>query len=84
MLGEVGGRLEHHAATFIKKHMTKPVVAMIVGRSAPEGSQMGHAGAIVEGEEGTAESKLKALRAAGAHTAINSHEIIKILQQLGV
>ena len=84
LLGEVGGKLEHHAAEFIKSHMTKPVVAMIVGRSAPEGAQMGHAGAIVEGEEGTAASKLKALKEAGAHTATTSHEIVKILQQMGV
>jgi len=84
LLGEVGGKLEHHAARFIRSHMTKPVVAMIVGRSAPEGAQMGHAGAIVEGEEGTADSKIKALKAAGAYTATTSHEIVKILQQIGV
>ena len=84
LLGEVGGRLEHQAAVFIKEHMTKPVVAMIVGRSAPEGSQMGHAGAIVNGKEGTAESKLNSLKAAGAHTAMTSHEIVEILHQIGV
>ena len=84
LLGEVGGKLEHHAAKFIKSHMTKPVVAMIVGRSAPDGAQMGHAGAIVEGVQGTAVSKLEALKQAGARTATTSHEIVKILQQLGV
>ncbi len=83
VLGEVGGKLEHHAAGFIKAHMTKPVVAMIVGRSAPVGIQMGHAGAIVEGVQGTADSKLKALKQAGAYTATTSHEIVKILQQIG-
>ena len=84
LLGEVGGKLEHDAATFIKAQMTKPVVAMIVGRFAPEGARMGHAGAIVEGEHGTAASKLKTLKQAGAHTATTSHEIVKILQELGV
>jgi succinyl-CoA synthetase alpha subunit len=84
LLGEVGGKLEHHAARFIKSHMDKPVVAMIVGRSAPKGARMGHAGAIVEGVQGTAVSKLEALKQAGAQTATTSHEIVKILQQFGV
>lgn len=84
LLGEVGGQLEHHAARFIRDHMSKPVVAMIVGRSAPKGTQMGHAGAIIEGEGGTAESKLQALQAAGAHTAKTSHEVVKILKNIGV
>jgi len=84
LLGEVGGKLEHRAAEFIKSHMTKPVVAMIVGRSAPAGAQMGHAGAIVEGVEGRASSKLKALRQAGAYTATTSHEIVEILQKIGL
>ena len=84
LLGEVGGKLEHNAARFIAERMTKPVVAMIVGRSAPEGAQMGHAGAIIEGREGTAESKLEALAAAGARTATTSHEIVEILKEIGV
>lgn len=84
LLGEVGGKLEHRAAAFIESHMTKPVVAMIVGRSAPEGARMGHAGAIVEGEAGTAASKLNALAQAGARTATTSHEIVNILKEIGV
>jgi len=84
LLGEVGGQLEHHAARFIRDHMSKPVVAMIVGRSAPKGAQMGHAGAIIEGEGGTADSKLHALQNAGAHKAKTSHEVVKILKNIGV
>ncbi len=65
LLGEVGGTMELEAAEYIKHHMTKPVVALIVGRSAPEGAQMGHAGAIIEGKEGTATNKIKTLEEAG-------------------
>jgi succinyl-CoA synthetase alpha subunit len=82
LLGEVGGRLEHDAARFIDRHMTKPVIALIVGRRAPAGTRMGHAGAIIEGEEGTAASKIKALEAAGALIARNSSEIAELIKQL--
>jgi succinyl-CoA synthetase alpha subunit len=84
LLGEVGGTMELEAAEYIKAHMTKPVVALIVGRSAPEGAQMGHAGAIIEGKEGTAASKIAALRAAGAHIASRPGEIPQIIKSLGV
>jgi len=84
LLGEVGGTMEHEAAAFIEKQMTKPVIALIVGRLAPPGSQMGHAGAIVEGEEGKAESKISALEKAGAFIAKNSVEIPEILKRIGV
>jgi len=83
MLGEVGGKMEQEAAAFIKANVTKPVVALIVGRAAPEGAQMGHAGAIVEGQEGTAQSKIKALREAGAHIATRPAEIASIIKGLG-
>ncbi len=66
IIGEVGGTQEEHAANFIKKHMKKPVVAYIAGHTAPPGKRMGHAGAIVQGNMGTYESKVNALRAAGA------------------
>lgn len=84
LLGEVGGSMEHDAARFIASRMSKPVVALIVGQSAPTGARMGHAGAIIEGEEGTAEAKCRALQKAGAHIARNSLEIPGILKKLGV
>jgi succinyl-CoA synthetase alpha subunit len=79
LIGEIGGRAEIDAAEFIKAHMTKPVAAFIAGKSAPPGTRMGHAGAIVEGGEGTAEEKLEALRAAGARTADNPEQIPNLL-----
>lgn len=84
MLGEVGGRLEHDAAQFISRHMEKPVVALIVGRTAPEGTQMGHAGAIIEGEEGTARSKISALENAGVMIAKSSLDIPELIGKMGV
>ncbi len=82
LLGEVGGRLEHDAARYIAQNMTKPVIALIVGRSAPPGTQMGHAGAIIEGEEGTAASKIAALEKAGALIARSSLEIPDLINNV--
>jgi succinyl-CoA synthetase alpha subunit len=59
--------------------MTKPVAAFIAGKSAPEGTRMGHAGAIVEGGEGTATEKIEALRAAGVRIADNPEHIPSLL-----
>lgn len=84
MLGEVGSTMEQRAAVYIATQMDKPVVALIVGQSAPAGAQMGHAGAIIEGEEGTAVSKIAALKDAGAHIARRPSEIPLILKKLGV
>lgn len=83
LLGEVGGTTEQEAAAFIKGYMDKPVVSLIAGRTAPRGAQMGHAGAIIEGEEGTAESKIRALREAGSFIAKNPSEIPTIIEKSG-
>ncbi len=83
MAGEIGGVYEERAKDVIAKMQT-PVVAMIGGVFAPPGKRMGHAGAIVEGNMGTAESKLKVLEEAGAHRARTFLDIPKILGELGV
>lgn len=84
LLGEVGGVMEHEAADFIERHMSKPVISLIVGRSVPRGTQMGHAGAIIDGESETAESKIAALAKAGSCIAEKPADIITFLQKLGV
>jgi succinyl-CoA synthetase alpha subunit len=66
LIGEIGGHAEEEAARFIGCSMAKPAVAFVAGRTAPKGKRMGHAGAIIEGDTGSAEAKIAALRAAGA------------------
>ena len=71
MIGEIGGQLEADAAQWVKEHGTKPVVGFIAGQTAPKGRTMGHAGAIVGGEDDTAEAKMKIMSQCGIHV-VNS------------
>jgi succinyl-CoA synthetase alpha subunit len=75
MVGEIGGSAEQEAAAYIKERVKKPVVAFIAGATAPAGRRMGHAGAIISGEDGKAENKKAALRAAGAIVSDSPAEI---------
>lgn len=75
MIGEIGGTNEEVAAEYIKAHVKKPVVGFIAGQTAPPGRRMGHAGAIISGGEGTAESKMEAMTAAGIHVVKSPADI---------
>jgi succinyl-CoA synthetase alpha subunit len=82
LLGEIGGNLEELTAEYISKEKyPKPVVAFIAGRSAPLGKRMGHAGAIITGETGTAESKIEAFKNAGVETAKKPNEVAELLKK---
>jgi succinyl-CoA synthetase alpha subunit len=69
MIGEIGGDNEERAAAYIREYVKKPVAAFIAGTTAPEGRRMGHAGAVVSGNSGSAETKIKALMDAGIAVA---------------
>jgi succinyl-CoA synthetase alpha subunit len=84
MIGEIGGDEEEKAAAFCAREVRKPMAAFIAGRTAPPGRRMGHAGAIISGGAGTAESKRAALEAAGIRVADSPSHIPALLREAGV
>ena len=82
IVGEVGGTQEEDAAEFIRKEMSKPVVAYIAGTSVPPGKRMGHAGAIIEGGKGSAKSKIESLLAVDVKIADRLYEIPSLVKEL--
>ncbi|HDO21055.1 MAG: succinate--CoA ligase subunit alpha [archaeon GB-1867-097] len=83
IIGEIGGDAEERAAKYIKEtNYPKPVVAFIAGRTAPPGKRMGHAGAIISGSSGTAESKIKAFNRVGVPVAKKPSEIPILLREI--
>lgn len=81
LCGEIGGSDEEDAAEYIKTSMKKPVVAFISGRTAPAGKRMGHAGAIISGNTGTAQGKVKAMQEAGVPVADTIFDIPGLVQE---
>lgn len=79
LIGEIGGTDEQKAAAYIAQHLTKPVVAFIAGRKAPEGRTMGHAGAIVEGGVGTAAEKMARFQEVGVPVAETPEQIAELI-----
>ncbi|HUG47795.1 MAG TPA: succinate--CoA ligase subunit alpha [Candidatus Limnocylindria bacterium] len=85
LMGEIGGDAEERAAAWIADNMQGvPMVAFIAGRTAPPGRRMGHAGAIISGNSGTAESKVRALEEAGVRVAETPSQIPQLLVDAGV
>lgn len=82
MIGEIGGDAEEKVAEYVKANVTKPVVAYIAGFTAPEGKTMGHAGAIISGSSGTAQSKADALNACGVKVGKTPTQTAQIVKEL--
>lgn len=81
MIGEIGGNEEEKAAIWIKENMTKPVVGFISGKTAPVGKRMGHAGAIISSGQGTADEKIKTMKANGIPIANTISDIANVLEK---
>lgn len=75
MIGEIGGGMEAEAAHYVKNHGTKPVVGFIAGQTAPKGRTMGHAGAIIGGEDDTAVAKMRIMKECGIHVVESPADI---------
>ena len=88
MIGEIGGTAEEEAAEWVKANMTKPVVGFIGGQTAPPGKRMGHAGAIISGGKGTADEKIRAMKACGIEVAetpsVMGETLIKVIKEKGL
>ncbi|HXN78033.1 MAG TPA: succinate--CoA ligase subunit alpha [Candidatus Dormibacteraeota bacterium] len=80
VIGEIGGSDEEHAAELLARGSRLKTVAFISGRTAPEGKRMGHAGAIISGNRGTAKSKEEAFRKAGVAVAETTDDIVGLLR----
>ena len=82
LLGEIGGTMEEEAAEYIENNVSKPVVSLIVGRHAPVGEKMGHAGAIIQHGRGLAAGKIESLKSAGVHVVDGPRDIPIVLKEL--
>ncbi len=82
LIGEIGSDEEEKTAEFIKENVSKPIVAYIAGKSAPEGKRMGHAGAIISGDFGTAQGKIRALIEAGVRIAETPWDVPKLIGEI--
>ena len=82
MIGEIGGTDEEDAAQWIKQNVKKPIVGFIAGQSTPPGRRMGHAGAIISGNKGTASSKIDAMRKSGISVVDSPADIGKRMKSV--
>jgi succinyl-CoA synthetase alpha subunit len=80
MVGEIGGTDEQDAARFVRENLSKPVVGFIVGRSAPPGKRMGHAGAIISGASSTADAKVEVLQENGIPVADTVEQVVELVR----
>jgi len=81
LIGEIGGTSEEEAAEYIRCEISKPVVAIIAGKTAPSGKTMGHAGAIITGGKGSYDSKIKTLEKAGILVAKTTKEVASLVKE---